>query len=205
MALKSAFGQFLDPSNRSTRQQMLLTARDPLFIPRYSISLARYQELTHQRLKFMAALGLFSPFDQKTNPTNLFTAIEALAVIDISLAVKCSMQFNLFAGTLVRLGTERHMEVAIKAAAFQAVGGFAMTEIGHGTNAVGLETTATWSNGEFVIHSPSVSSHKFWVSNTAHSAQWVVLLWELVIGGKNEGVHPFLVRIRQENGAAAPG
>jgi alkylation response protein AidB-like acyl-CoA dehydrogenase len=97
------------------------------------------------------------------------------------------------------------MEVARKAAAFEAFGGFAMTEIGHGTNAGGLETTATWSNGEFAIHSPSVSSHKFWVSNTANSAQWVVLLAQLVIGGKNEGVHPFLVRIRQKMGQLFPG
>jgi len=205
MALRTSFSHFLAPDNRSTRQQVLTAALHPLFIPRYAVSLPRNQELTNQRLQLISTLGLVSPLDLQTNPTNLFTAVETLALVDLSLATKASIQFNLFGGTLVRLGTERHQEVIRKVATLQAVGGFALTEVGHGNNALGLETTATWESGEFVINSPNVSSHKFWVSNTFLGAQWVIVLAKLIVGGRNEGIHAFLVRIRHENGSILPG
>jgi acyl-CoA oxidase len=52
------------------------------------------------------------------------------------------------------------------------VGCFSMTEIGHGSNVAGLETTATFikETDEFIIHSPTLTSTKFWIGGAAESA-----------------------------------
>ena len=44
------------------------------------------------------------------------------------------------------------------------IGTYAQTELGHGTFVRGLETTATYdpSSRQFVIHSPTLSSTKWW-------------------------------------------
>ena len=49
------------------------------------------------------------------------------------------------------------------------MGCYAQTEMGHGTNVAGLETTATFdsSTDEFVIHTPSLSATKWWPGDLA--------------------------------------
>ncbi len=46
----------------------------------------------------------------------------------------------------------------------QVIGTYAQTELGHGTFVRGLETTATYDidTQQFVIHSPTLSSTKWW-------------------------------------------
>ena len=46
----------------------------------------------------------------------------------------------------------------------QIIGTYAQTELGHGTYIRGLETTATYDppTEEFVIHSPTLTSTKWW-------------------------------------------
>lgn len=51
-----------------------------------------------------------------------------------------------------------------RAKSMEVIGTYAQTELGHGTFVRGLETTATYDpkTEEFVIHSPSLSSYKWW-------------------------------------------
>lgn len=46
----------------------------------------------------------------------------------------------------------------------EIIGTYAQTELGHGTFVRGLETTATYdvATQQFVIHSPTLSSTKWW-------------------------------------------
>ncbi len=46
----------------------------------------------------------------------------------------------------------------------QIIGTYAQTELGHGTFVRGLETTATYdpNSQQFVVHSPTLSSTKWW-------------------------------------------
>lgn len=62
-------------------------------------------------------------------------AFESIAFHDLSLLGKCGVQFGLFGGSILQLGTERHHEQYLSAAgSLELAGCFAMTETGHGCN-----------------------------------------------------------------------
>eukprot|EP01094_Clydonella_sp_ATCC50884_P020370 TRINITY_DN4221_c1_g1_i1.p1 TRINITY_DN4221_c1_g1~~TRINITY_DN4221_c1_g1_i1.p1 ORF type:complete len:617 (-),score=245.63 TRINITY_DN4221_c1_g1_i1:620-2224(-) len=126
---------------------------------------------------------------------------------DGSMATKMTVQFNLFGGTLLKLGTERHHALLPSIDRFADVGCFCLTELGYGNNAVEMETTAVLEpdNEHWVIHTPSTLAQKYWITNSAVHAQHAVVFAQLVIGGERYGVHAFLVRIRDEGMRAMPG
>ena len=57
----------------------------------------------------------------------------------------------------------------------------------------------------FIIHSPSVLSQKYWITNSAVDAQWCVVFAQTIVGGSNHGIHGFLVRVRNEDHSVAKG
>src|ERR1700751_470675 len=144
----------------------------------------------------------------EANLTKLMAVIEALSFHDGSLFIKLGVQFGLFGGSIQQLGTEyHHRKYLPKAAACQLFGGFAMTEIGHGSNVQALETTAVYDSEhrDFIINSPSYSSGKTFIGNAAVDGQFMVVFAQLHIGAAKHGVHAFLVPIRDENGQPLPG
>jgi hypothetical protein len=46
--------------------------------------------------------------DFRNDPLKIFAAHELLAVVDYSATTKMTVQFNLFGGTVLKLGTEKH-------------------------------------------------------------------------------------------------
>ena len=58
---------------------------------------------------------------------------------------------------------------------------------------------------EFVIHNPTVLSQKYWITNGACHSNYAVVFAQTYIKGKNEGIHTFLVRIRDEKMNLMPG
>lgn len=60
-----------------------------------------------------------------------------------------------------------------------------------------MQTTAVYdaSSDSFVINSPTPLSQKYWITNSAVHAQWVVVFAQLHINGVNEGkLHILQVR-----------
>ena len=49
---------------------------------------------------------MISVYDFQTNPHWIFAAHELAAIIDPDMATKMTVQFNLFGGTVLKLGTE---------------------------------------------------------------------------------------------------
>jgi len=78
------------------------------------------------------------------------------------------------------------------------LGCYVQTELGHGSNVQGLETTATFDkeNDQFVINSPTISSTKYWPGDCGLHANHCLLYAQLIIDGKSHGVQPFLVQTR---------
>ena len=134
-------------------------------------------------------------------------AFETLAFGDLSVLVKVGVQFGLFGGAILQLGTKRHHDAFLAdLVTGRLMGCFAMTETGHGSNVQALGTTATYDAdaAEFVIHTPDDASRKDYIGNAARHADVAVVFAQLEVGGESEGVHAFVVPLR-ENGAVLPG
>lgn len=85
-----------------------------------------------------------------------------------------------------------------KAVNYEIFGCYAQTELGHGSNVRGLETTATFirETDEFDIHSPTLTSTKWWPGGLGKTANFAVVYARLILPAGDQGVHPFLVQIR---------
>jgi acyl-CoA oxidase len=70
------------------------------------------------------------------------------------------------------------------------IGGYAQTELGHGSNVAGLETTATldMKTDEFVIHTPTITATKFWAGTVGLQATHVILFARLIVEENDYGV-----------------
>src|SRR5215217_7936316 len=135
-------------------------------------------------------------------------AFETLAFGDLSLLVKCGVQFGLFGGAVLHLGTRGHHERYLAdITSLRLPGCFAMTETGHGSNVQALRTTATYDDeaGEFVIHTPDADARKDYIGNAARDGRMAAVFAQLVVGGEPRGVHALLVPIRDERDRVLPG
>lgn len=79
-------------------------------------------------------------------------------------------------------------------------GCYAQTELGHGSNVAGLETTARFDSktDEFVITTPTISSTKWWPGELGRYANFALVFAQLIVpeedGSENNyGISPFLV------------
>jgi acyl-CoA oxidase len=121
--------------------------------------------------------------------------------------VKVGVQFGLFGGAILMLGTRRHHDAYLEdLVSGRLLGCFAMTESGHGSNVQALGTTATYDpeSDEFVITTPDGVSRKDYIGNAAQHAHTAVVFAQLEVGGEGHGVHAFVVPIRR-NGVLLPG
>ena len=93
---------------------------------------------------------------------------------------------------------EQHEKFLKKAQNYEYIGCYAQTELGHGSNVRGLETTATWNEDDktFTIHSPHLTASKWWIGSLGRTANYAVVMAQLILQGKPYGPHPFVVQIR---------
>ena len=143
-----------------------------------------------------------------TNNMMLYAAIfENLMYVDGSLTVKFGVQFGLFGGSVEKLGTKKHHDRYLKnIGKAQLLGCFAMTETGHGSNVRGIKTTATYNlkQDNITIHTPGKNDNKEYIGNALHGSMATVFA-QLIVGGKNHGVHAIIVPIRNGEGQLMPG
>jgi acyl-CoA oxidase len=109
------------------------------------------------------------------------------------------LHVGMFTKTLREQGTDdQHKEFLEKALRYQVIGCYAQTELGHGSNVRGLETTSTWNANRrtFTIHSPFLTSSKWWIGSLGKAANYAIIMAQLIIGNKSHGPHLFVVQIR---------
>jgi len=116
---------------------------------------------------------------------------------------------SMFVPTIMKQGTKEQIQkYAEPGKRYEIIGTYAQTELGHGTFIRGLETTATYdpATEEFVIHSPTVSSMKYWPGGMAKTCNYVILVAKLYSRGECHGIHPFVVQLRSlEDHTPMPG
>ena len=95
-----------------------------------------------------------------------------------------------------------------RALSWEVVGCYAQTELGHGSNVRGIETTATYvpETDEIEIHSPTLTATKWWPGALGRTANHAIVFARLLVAGRDLGIHNFLVQIRDlETHAPLPG
>jgi acyl-CoA oxidase len=216
-------GRWVEVRNRARE-----LADDPLFRPVFDLPREEYREHVAAQVRALAAtglprLGLPESVGGRNDVGASVIAFEMLAFGDLSLLVKAGVQWGLFAGAILHLGTERHHERFLAdAASFDLPGCFAMTETGHGSDVAAIRTTATYDRDadEFVISTPERSAYKDYIGNAARDGLAAVVFAQLQIPGSDDapddsagqspkhesfGVHAFVVPIRGADGQPCPG
>ena len=103
----------LDRPYGELRNRIRTLLRDPAFGYRYGLSRAQYRELVLQWTQRLAdeglgALGVPPEFGGAGDYGAFIAAFETLAHHDLSLVIKFGVQFGLFGGSVLFLGTEHH-------------------------------------------------------------------------------------------------
>lgn len=181
-------------------------------IPDYNKPMEHQREMTMKRISYLLERGVFKGWLTNTSSeheTRRQTAInECLGIYDHSLGIKLGVHFHLWGGAIRFLGTERHHQKWLQDTEdYVVIGCFAMTELGHGSNVRGIETITTYdpSTQEFIITTPCESAQKYWIGGAANHATHTVVFSQLLINGRNEGVHAFIAQIRDKEGNVCPG
>ncbi len=133
-------------------------------------------------------------------------AFETLAFGDLSLVVKFGVQFGLWGGAVLHLGTKKHHDAYLKdTATLDLPGCFAMSETFHGSNVQQVQTQVVYEDGGFTINTPHESARKDWIGNAACHARLAAVFAQLEVGGEPRGVHCFVVPIRDAEGKVCEG
>ncbi|MDT0605676.1 acyl-CoA dehydrogenase [Croceitalea rosinachiae] len=146
------------------------------------------------------ALAYPNAYGGKQDIESYASIFEHLMFVDGSLAIKFGVQFGLFGGSIQNLGSTYHHDNYLKdTGETKLLGCFAMTETGHGSNVRGIKTTATYihETRSLVIHTPGKSDNKEYIGNALDSKMASVFT-QLIVKGKNKGVHAVLVPLRNE-------
>jgi acyl-CoA oxidase len=203
----------LDGKHAALRKKVFTLLQDPVFNQKTLRDKNLHREQVLEWLQLIANQGfgaLHFPMESfgKNDMEAFATVFETLGYYDLSLTVKFGVQFGLFGGAVLHLGTEYHHKKYLKDIGTLALPGcFAMTETGHGSNVRDLETKATYDpkTDEIIIHSPTASAQKDYIGNAAAHGRMAVVFAQLIVADKNEGVHAILVPLRDEEGKSLPG
>jgi acyl-CoA oxidase len=142
------------------------------------------------------------------DPQAAVIAFETLAHGDLSVTIKSGVQFGLFGGAVTNLGTAWHHDTFLADICdLKLLGSYGMTELGHGSDVAGLETTITYiaETDEFEVHSETEGATKAYIGNAADHGTMAVVFGQLLVRGRNYGVHAILVPFRDADGRDLPG
>ncbi len=210
-----ALNRLLDADHYALRREVMRLIATPELRPDVADAAAphAHRERTLDRCRRLAAhgygaLGFPAEFGGRHDIGAAIAVFETLGYGDLSLLVKFGVQFGLFGGSIWQLGTRRHHEQWLRDVGTLALPGcFAMSETGHGSNVRDLRTTATFdaATNSFVVHSPDRDAWKDYIGNAALHGRAATVFAQLEVGGQRQGVHAFVVPLRDEAGQLLPG
>ncbi|ORY04711.1 acyl-CoA oxidase [Basidiobolus meristosporus CBS 931.73] len=191
---------FLDGGEEQTKLNEKIMSeleQDPLWNmeDQHTLSLPEIRERTFAKVKrFVANLAIYSPVEVQTRKI-------LMGLLDPGFSTRFGLHFGIFLEGLKGQSTPEQIQRWAREGALDMksfIGCFSITELGHGSNLAGLETTATYDQGkdEFVINTPSVTATKWWIGNASHTATHSIVYAQLIVQEKRYGVHAFVVPLR---------
>lgn len=174
---------------------------DPIFKPYTSTESDRKESryIAFKQIKKLVETLKFS-YDTHHELATLTAFTQAVAALDYSLSTKFNVHFFLYTKSIMTLGTSKHTRFIENAFRFDDIGCFGLTELEHGSNTRGIRTIAEYSQAtrEFIITTPENTDMKVWIGAAAHLANMSVVWAQMIVNGKNHGMHPFVVPIRNK-------
>ena len=156
-------------------------------------------------LRALTKSGILRFTDIRDRPDRFFLAHRLLAKHapehGPGFWIRFTVQFNLFAGTVVALGGPAHLKQLDAIQDAGQLGCFGLTERLAGVNSgLVVDTTATWDapTQTFIINSPSEGAAKNWISQGL-CAEKAVCVADLTVGNKRCGPHAFLIDMRNNS------
>eukprot|EP00744_Colponema_vietnamica_P013341 GILI01018694.1.p1 GENE.GILI01018694.1~~GILI01018694.1.p1 ORF type:complete len:610 (+),score=73.31 GILI01018694.1:88-1917(+) len=120
----------------------------------------------------------------RSNMNKVFIIHRSLGAASIpsALAMRFTIQYNLFAGTIANLGSTEQRELLNQILDKGELGSFILTEVGAGVvSGMIVETVALWQNGgSFKLHCPTETSIKSWICNGL-TAKWGIVIAKLLL------------------------
>ncbi|KAI8900767.1 acyl-CoA dehydrogenase/oxidase C-terminal [Globomyces pollinis-pini] len=191
---------FLDGGEKATElkeKMMLQFERDPIMktIDTHDQDLATIRIRTMEKIARMASYLSSEPI------ANFKKRMNVLTLFDPAAWTRIGVHYGLFLSAVQGQATPEQLSHWIQKGALNlngVTGCFAMTELGHGSNVAGLETTATYDEAsqEFIIHTPTLTATKWWIGGAAHTCTHSAVYAQMIVKGKNYGVKTFIVQLR---------
>ncbi|MBT8189403.1 MAG: acyl-CoA dehydrogenase family protein, partial [Bacteroidia bacterium] len=202
----------LDGRTEEVKDRMRQLLRDPVFSVSFIPDKETHRGLVLERLRKLARQGLSGysfPVDYGGTEriSDYLAVFEMLGYNDLSLAIKFGVQYGLFGGAIMQLGTEWHHRTFLPGMIKgDLLGCFAMTETSHGSNVKNLETTAHYNHADktLTIHTPRLEAGKEYIGNALH-AHYAVVFAQLIVNGTGHGVNAIVVQLRDKEGKLMPG
>jgi len=167
----------------------------------YDMSREEKQELWWKRINFLAGLDRKRYFDE-TETDSYSTSMRWWGMYHLGMP-PMFYSLTMFYNTILSLGNEQQQkEYLPRVKSMNMIGCYAHTELGHGSNVGGLETTATldMETDEWVINTPNIQATKFWPGSLGVASNWAMVHSRIIVNGKDYGPQPVLVQIRSYEG-----
>ncbi|TFY64942.1 hypothetical protein EVG20_g5770 [Dentipellis fragilis] len=133
----------------------------------------------------------------KLSPTFWDFHSDPIAPLDGAAATLAAIQVNLVAGTLSCYAEDNPSLLSLigKLLVYEIMGQFCLTEVGHGLDAINLETTATLlPDATFELHTPHMGAAKYMPPTNPCGIPCIAVVFaRLIVAGANHGIRPFLV------------
>ncbi|KDN43088.1 acyl-CoA oxidase [Tilletiaria anomala UBC 951] len=191
--------------DNASRQKIVKTLQDDEVFADWKLKMTHWSREQQMRMSHLAVRRILEIAHRDG-----WDAQEAIeAAINLDLQSPLSLHWVAFVPVIMGQGdfdqVQRWGNAAME---HQIFGCYLQTELGHGTNVQALETLATYvpETDEFNIHSPTLTSTKWWAGGAGLTATHAIVQCQLIIHDKRHGPHLFFVPLRSvQDGSVFPG